>query len=52
VQGYFFSRPVPPDHIPELIERWSGIVVIGTQRARARARQAREPKREHKSQTS
>jgi diguanylate cyclase (GGDEF)-like protein len=34
VQGYFFSRPVPSDQVPQLLERWSGIVVLGTQRAR------------------
>jgi diguanylate cyclase (GGDEF)-like protein len=33
VQGYLFSRPVPPIFIPQLLERWSGIVVIGTQPA-------------------
>jgi hypothetical protein len=31
VQGYLFSRPVPPKLIPQLLERWSGIVVIGSQ---------------------
>jgi hypothetical protein len=48
VQGYFFSPPVPPEQIPGLIERWSGIVVIGSQRAR----KASEPRREHKTRTS
>jgi diguanylate cyclase (GGDEF)-like protein len=52
VQGYFFSPPVPPAQIPELIERWSGIVVIGTPRARERARQLGPLKPAQKSKTS
>ena len=37
VQGYLFSPPVDPDCIPQLLERWNGIVVLGKQRARERA---------------
>jgi diguanylate cyclase (GGDEF)-like protein/PAS domain S-box-containing protein len=33
VQGYLFSPPVDPSHIPQLLERWNGIVVLGKQRA-------------------
>ena len=51
VQGYFFSRPVPPASIPQLLERWSGIVVIGTKRARERARKSGQRQRE-RSRTS
>jgi diguanylate cyclase (GGDEF)-like protein len=40
VQGYFFSPAVPSDQVLQLIERWSGIVVLGTQRVRERARKA------------
>jgi diguanylate cyclase (GGDEF)-like protein/PAS domain S-box-containing protein len=35
VQGYLFSPPVPPSEIPVLLERSSGIAVLGKQRARA-----------------
>ena len=37
VQGYLFSPPVDPDCIPQLLERWNGIVVLGKRRARERA---------------
>jgi EAL domain-containing protein (putative c-di-GMP-specific phosphodiesterase class I) len=37
VQGYLFSPPVDPSHIPELLERWNGIVVLGKQRLKERA---------------
>ena len=29
VQGYLFSPPVDPSLIPQLLERWNGIVVLG-----------------------
>jgi diguanylate cyclase (GGDEF)-like protein/PAS domain S-box-containing protein len=38
VQGYLFSPPVEPSHIPQLLERWSGIVVLGKQATPERAR--------------
>ena len=34
VQGYLFSPPVDPSHIPQLLERWNGIVVRGKKRPR------------------
>jgi EAL domain-containing protein (putative c-di-GMP-specific phosphodiesterase class I) len=37
VQGYLFSPPVDQSHIPELLESWNGIFVLGKQRPRERA---------------
>ena len=34
VQGYLFSRPVEPSAIPNLLEQWNGIAVLGNRRAR------------------
>jgi diguanylate cyclase (GGDEF)-like protein len=50
VQGYLFSPPVDPSRIPQLLERWNGIVVLGKQLARDGVRiGGRPPQRERKS---
>jgi diguanylate cyclase (GGDEF)-like protein/PAS domain S-box-containing protein len=38
VQGYLFSPPVDPSRIPQLLEQWNGIVVLGKQHLPQRAR--------------
>ena len=49
VQGYLFSRPVAPRHIPQLLERWNGIVVFEKQRAQKNGRNASLGQTAHKS---
>jgi diguanylate cyclase (GGDEF)-like protein len=49
VQGYLFSPPVDPSLIPQLLERWNGIVVLGKQRPPERLRVGGRRQRERKS---
>jgi diguanylate cyclase (GGDEF)-like protein/PAS domain S-box-containing protein len=49
VQGYLFSPPVDPSLIPQLLERWNGIVVLGKQRPRERVRVDGRRQRDRKS---
>jgi predicted signal transduction protein with EAL and GGDEF domain len=49
VQGYLFSPPVDPSLIPQLLERWNGIVVLGKQRPRERLRVGGRRQREGRS---
>jgi diguanylate cyclase (GGDEF)-like protein/PAS domain S-box-containing protein len=42
VQGYLFSPPVAARHIPELLERWNGIVVLDQQQLQNGAQSTRE----------
>jgi EAL domain-containing protein (putative c-di-GMP-specific phosphodiesterase class I) len=49
VQGYLFSPPVEASQIPQLLERWNGIVVLGKQRPVERARAGGRRQRERKS---
>jgi predicted signal transduction protein with EAL and GGDEF domain len=49
VQGYLFSPPVDPSQIPQLLERWNGIVVLGKQRAHDVVQTGGRRQRERKS---
>jgi diguanylate cyclase (GGDEF)-like protein/PAS domain S-box-containing protein len=49
VQGYLFSPPVDPSLIPQLLERWNGIVVLGKPRPGERLRVGGRRQRERKS---
>ena len=49
VQGYLFSPPVDPSEIPQLLERWNGIVVLGKQRAHDVVQTGGRRQRERKS---
>jgi diguanylate cyclase (GGDEF)-like protein/PAS domain S-box-containing protein len=49
VQGYLFSPPVHPSLIPQLLDRWNGIVVLGKQRPRERSRVGGRRQRERNS---